>query len=156
MMKEFLDSNGNKVQFLAEPHGFSVQPNHVLVICQYGSQWLLTNHKKRGWEFPGGKVELNESLEEAARREVLEETGAYIRDLAPLGTYKVNEPNSFFIKKIFYATIDKLEWKQDYHETNGPVLVDKELLLKERFNEQYSFIMKDEIVRIALAETDKK
>ncbi len=52
-----------------------------MVICQYEKGWLLTNHKTRGFEFPGGKVEQGESLEEAARREVYEETGAILGEL---------------------------------------------------------------------------
>jgi 8-oxo-dGTP diphosphatase len=155
-MMEFIDRNGYKVQFFPEPNQFPESAKHVLVICEYNQQWLLTNHKERGWEFPGGKVEENETLYAAARREVLEETGATIKELVPLGTYKVNEPNDYFIKKIFYATIDKVKPKQGYYETNGPVLVEKDLLLTNRFNSQYSFIMQDEIVKIVLEEMAKK
>jgi 8-oxo-dGTP diphosphatase len=155
-MNEFIDRNGYKVQFLPEPNQFSENAKHVLVICEYNQQWLLTNHKERGWEFPGGKVEENETLHAAARREVLEETGAIIRELVPFGAYKVNEPNGYFIKKIFYATIDKIKPKQGYYETNGPVLVEKDLLLTDRFNSHYSFIMQDQIVKIVLEEMAKK
>ena len=41
-----------------------------LVICRFFDQWLLTRHKERGWEFPGGKREPGETLEVAAFREV--------------------------------------------------------------------------------------
>ena len=44
-------------------------------------QWVMVNHKKRGWELPGGGVKDDESFEEAIIREVFEETGinAYIK-----------------------------------------------------------------------------
>ena len=39
-------------------------------------QWLLTHHLRRGLEFPGGKVELGETPEEAAVREFMKKLAA--------------------------------------------------------------------------------
>jgi 8-oxo-dGTP diphosphatase len=39
------------------------------------------------WEFPGGKIETGETADEAARREVLEETGLAIEATESLGTF---------------------------------------------------------------------
>jgi 8-oxo-dGTP diphosphatase len=149
-MEEFLDANRYKVQVLFEPHTFGEAANHVLVICLYHNQWLLTGHKTRGLEFPGGKIEKGESPEIAAIREVWEETGGIVQSLTPLGAYKVIDANGPFVKKVFLAVIENMEQRDNYLETNGPVLVAKDVLLNERFEPQYSFILKDRMIELFL------
>ena len=39
------------------------------------SSWVMVKHKIRGWELPGGHIHENESIEQAAIRELEEETG---------------------------------------------------------------------------------
>ena len=47
---------------------------------------LIRSHKWRGrYVMPGGHIELGETMEEALRREIREETGLEIRDLAFIG-----------------------------------------------------------------------
>lgn len=41
--------------------------------CFYKDQLLLVNLKHRGWDFPGGHIEENESPEESLHREAMEE-----------------------------------------------------------------------------------
>ncbi len=45
------------------------------IITNEKNEILLIKGPKRGWEFPGGVVELNETIEDAIIREVKEETG---------------------------------------------------------------------------------
>ena len=52
-----------------------VRKNGRILICQRKAEGLLGGL----WEFPGGKLEKRESLEQAAAREVLEETGVNVR-----------------------------------------------------------------------------
>ncbi|MFP4416973.1 MAG: NUDIX hydrolase [Chitinispirillaceae bacterium] len=51
----------------------------VVIVVEQSGQYLLVqeqkDHVRNSWCFPGGKVENNESLIEAASRETLEETG---------------------------------------------------------------------------------
>ncbi len=79
----FKDYYNNKVQLSFLDHPFSKNPKHVWIICRYKDKWLLTDHKERGIEFPGGKVEPGETAGQAAIREVMEETGATVKK-APL------------------------------------------------------------------------
>lgn len=148
-MDTFYDGNGGSVKLAFLSDSFSKQANHVFVICRYKDHWLLTKHKIRGWEFPGGKREQGETLEETAIREVEEETGAQIKSLQFIGEYEVTNKENSFVKAIYFAEVETLMGKEDYLETNGPVLIDGDLLT-ERFQETYSFIMKDKVVEKAL------
>ncbi|WP_354002345.1 hypothetical protein [Pseudoneobacillus rhizosphaerae] len=52
--------------------------------------------------------------------------------------------------------INGLEKKANYLETDGPVLIKKEELLKERFDCQYSFIMQDQMIELFLGNIIEK
>ncbi|GLB58600.1 RNA deprotection pyrophosphohydrolase [Cytobacillus sp. NCCP-133] len=148
-METFLDANGGEVRLSFKKGAFSDDPKHVLVICRYNGRWLLTHHKVRGWEFPGGKAEPGEEIEEAARREVYEETGAILKSLEFIGEYEVHADNRSFVKAIFYGEAGKLEKKPQYYETNGPVLLEGNLI-QQRWDKKFSFIMKDLVVEKSL------
>jgi 8-oxo-dGTP diphosphatase len=148
-METFNDEKGGTVKLSFLNDSFSKQADHVLVICRFFDQWLLTRHKERGWEFPGGKREPGETLEVAALREVEEETGAKLKNLQFIGEYEVTYENNSFVKAIFSGEVETLTKKENYLETNGPILIGGDLL-SLRFQDHYSFIMKDRVVEIAL------
>ncbi|MBM7581008.1 RNA deprotection pyrophosphohydrolase [Jeotgalibacillus terrae] len=147
-MYQFKDENGFTVTYSHQSDYFSKSPAHVLILTRYNGQWVLTQHKKRGYEFPGGKVEQGESTEDAARREVMEELGGETGELISVGQYKV-DTSPVIIKSVYYTELTSLTPKKDYHETDGPVMVTGELL-SERFKDAFSFIMKDDTVKISI------
>ena len=57
----------------------------MVVIPINGSKFLMVRNPNRGWEFPGGKIESGERLEEAAKRECMEEAGVIIEKIFKLG-----------------------------------------------------------------------
>ena len=63
-----------------------------LLICQ------RPKHKRHGglWEFPGGKIELGESDESAARRELREELGVEVDGISDI-EFAITDPGSSFV-----------------------------------------------------------
>jgi 8-oxo-dGTP diphosphatase len=153
LMITFTDYYNNKVELSFNQYPFSKYPKHVWVICRYNNRWLLTEHKRRGLEFPGGKVEKGESAEAAAIREVREETGGTVGQLQYVGQYRVEGKAGTIVKNIYFATIDKLIPQTTYFETNGPVLLDK-LPEKIKQKQSYSFIMKDHVLPSSMERID--
>ena len=63
---------------------------------------------KDHWALPGGFVEMNESLEESALRELREETGLANLQLTQLGAFgdPDRDPRGRVITVVYYGTID--------------------------------------------------
>lgn len=53
---------------------------------------LLVKHPYKGWEFPGGIVELGETIPQALQREILEESGATVEIEDIVGIYSNIKP----------------------------------------------------------------
>lgn len=69
-----------KKQFIAV-RAVIKKDNKYLIIRESGQYAGGTNHSK--YDFPGGKVEIGESIQSAIEREVEEETGIKIKVIAP-------------------------------------------------------------------------
>ena len=58
------------------------------------------------WAIPGGSVEICETLQRAAEREILEETGITIKALEPVFTFDYIERDDFGCARFHYVIID--------------------------------------------------
>lgn len=79
----------------------------VLVILKYKDNVLLGkrkgSHGHGEWSFPGGHLELNETIEECGKREVLEETGIDIKNNSIINNQYTND--IFINEKKHYITL---------------------------------------------------
>lgn len=153
-MIRFKDYYQNEVLLSFDDHPFSKHPKHVWVICTYNHKWLLTRHRDRGFEFPGGKVENGETPLEAAKREVLEETGGIVQNIQYFGQYKVLGKEKTIVKNIYIAEVERLLEQNNYFETDGPMLL-TELPPNIEQDSRFSFIMKDGVLTHSLSRMKK-
>ncbi|MFJ7936337.1 NUDIX domain-containing protein [Sporosarcina sp. NPDC096371] len=114
----FSDVNGGRVELTFGDNHLGMEARHVLVVLKQSGKWLLTRHSIRGVEFPGGKAEPGESIEEAAIRETIEETGVTIQDLVKVAEYIV-QSDSTFCKAVFTAKVAQIDEQPTLHETEG-------------------------------------
>ena len=84
----------------------------VDIVAQYRGLWVLCKEKTRDtWECPGGHIEKGETPEEAAKRELWEETGAIEFNIKPIGYYGakgsdgIMESDEEVFGEIYYADI---------------------------------------------------
>ncbi|MBW1714892.1 MAG: NUDIX hydrolase [Deltaproteobacteria bacterium] len=72
---------------------------------------LVKRNKPPGkglWAIPGGRLELGETLKEAAEREVKEETGVIIRARSPVYTFDLIERDDQGRIRFHYVIVDLL------------------------------------------------
>lgn len=90
------------------------QYQYVEIFAKHKGEWLLCRHKDRQtWEIPGGHIDPGETPEEAAKRELTEETGALEFNIKPICDawlcFEPHEPSQGERQgMIFYAEIKKL------------------------------------------------
>lgn len=139
-MLKFKDLKGEHVELTFGPNVHGIQAKHVLFLLKHNEKWLLTKHRTRGIEFPGGKVEKGETIEEAVVREVYEETGVIVSQVSQFAEYVVHSEVAF-CKAVFTGQVKEIETNPKLHETEGAVwLTDTEL----NHFDNLSFYMKDE------------
>lgn len=101
-----------------------LSPNGTPVVVQTGASVIVEDsmgrvlmHQRQDdgtWSYPGGRIEIDETVEEGARREVLEECGLQIGEMELLGVFSGKELNHVYPNGNEVCGIDIVYISRDY------------------------------------------
>ena len=113
----------------AYPIGTLPNLKYVVTFALYQNKWLVCKHKARNtWEISGGHIEPNETAENAAFRELIEETGAAKFTLEKVCDYwaceEPHEGNKTANGQVFLAKITEMGEISEKSEMAETKLID--------------------------------
>lgn len=81
----------------------------VVIATQCKGKWVWVKHRERDtWEIPGGHIEKGESADDAAKRELYEETGAIDFTIETICDYTVKQGDNKGISRLYFAQIKEI------------------------------------------------
>lgn len=86
----------------------------AVIVAKSNGKWVFCKHKERDtYECPGGHRETGENIDDTAKRELYEETGAINYNIKPICVYSVTAPDNFngaeTFGKLYFADITTFE-----------------------------------------------
>lgn len=100
----------------------------AVIITKSDGKWVFCKHKDRTtYEVPGGHREEGETIEETARRELYEETGAIEYDLDPVCVYSVQKDSGQeTFGMLYYAEVTSFE--EELHSEIEHIILTEDLV----------------------------
>lgn len=87
----------------------------AMIVTKCNQKNVYVRHRERKtYEIPGGHRELNESIEECAKRELMEETGATEFVIKPLFTLGIEENCMEDYGQLFIAEVEEFASELEY------------------------------------------
>ena len=94
---------------IVAPIGELAPYRYVVILSRYEGKLLLSRHRERTtWETQGGHVEAGETVTEAARRELWEESGALRYTLQDAFDYEAGDEYGSATGRVYFAEIREL------------------------------------------------
>jgi len=82
---------------------------YVVIVATCGDQLVMVRHRHRDtWETPGGHIEPGEPVEDAAKRELIEETGAVNFSLVPVCEYSLTYSGRESYARLYRCSVEEL------------------------------------------------
>ena len=99
----------HELQCEIHPFG-TLAPLRFVVVCSfYQNKYVLSYHREhQSWETQGGHIEKGETPEQAARRELFEESGVKEAELIPVCDYFAYDSEGSSNGRVYAAVIDRL------------------------------------------------
>ncbi len=115
-----------RIRFYNSSYFISGELTYSVIAARYDNQWIFVRHRERTtWEIPGGHIEKGESPDEAARRELAEETGAQEFRLRSIATYSVEKNGNTGYGRLYLAEVTRLGPIPDLSEIAEITFLDK-------------------------------
>jgi NAD+ diphosphatase len=135
--KSHLESRGSykECPHCKKQYFFNPKPNVTAILSNEKGQLLLTRRTddpfKGWWDLPGGFVDIGETLEDAIRRELVEETGLSAISLTYAGSFTESYPYRdevvSVVVAVFDGVVDEINYQGMYEGANY-IFVSKEAI----------------------------
>ncbi len=125
----------------------------AVIVAKSNGKWVFCKHKQRStFECPDGHRESGEDIDDTAKRELCEETGAKHYMIKPVCVYSVTSPDNFDGKetfgKLYFANI--IEFETELHSEIEMIKLFDKLPTKWTYPEIQPLLMKEVIRRGAV------
>ena len=106
-----------EIKFYDTAYEPDIALTYSVISARFKGRWIFVRHQDRTtWEIAGGHIEPGEGAQDAACRELMEETGALKFDLECVATYSVLQNGKAGYGRLFLAEVYEIGEVPDVSE----------------------------------------